>query len=160
MDQASGIPRPEGVPVCAVCGGMGNCEFCPRVEAEPPRAAADGVPSADAVETGVRARAGAILWGAIDQQDAAATVMKERANELKVTLEEELALTAKVAVQAPESHARYAARTLRRLLDEDPSLSLEEAALAASALAALGGRGHAEALSTLRGVAGRSTRRH
>jgi hypothetical protein len=40
-------------------------------------------------------------------------------------------------------------RWLRRLLVEDEFLTIEEAALAVSALAALGGRGHAEALSAL-----------
>jgi hypothetical protein len=35
------------------------------------------------------------------------------------------------------------------LLEEDENLTIEEAALAASALAAFGGRGHAEALATL-----------
>jgi hypothetical protein len=40
-------------------------------------------------------------------------------------------------------------RWLRRLLEEDETLTIEEAAFAASALAALGGRGHVDALATL-----------
>jgi hypothetical protein len=42
-------------------------------------------------------------------------------------------------------------RWLERLPEEDERLSIEEAAVAASALAALGGRGHQEALATLGG---------
>jgi hypothetical protein len=41
---------------------------------------------------------------------------------------------------------------LLRLLQEDENLTIEEAGLAASALAALGGRGHAEALATLSAI--------
>jgi hypothetical protein len=47
---------------------------------------------------------------------------------------------------------------LRRLLEEDQNLTIEDASLAASALAALGGRAHAEALSTLSALAERATR--
>jgi hypothetical protein len=49
-------------------------------------------------------------------------------------------------------------RWLRRLLEEDENLSIEEAALAASALAALGGRGHEQAVSTLSALADTATR--
>ena len=45
------------------------------------------------------------------------------------------------------------------LLEEDERLSIEEAALAASALAALGGRGHQEALGMLSAMAERVSRR-
>ncbi len=76
-----------------------------------------------------------------------------------ITLEEALALTALVAQKEPGRRSRYAVRWLRRLLDEDAHLTIEEAALAASALAALGGRGHPEALSALSAVAGQATRR-
>ena len=44
------------------------------------------------------------------------------------------------------------------LLEEDDRLSIEEVALAASALATLGGRGHAEALATLSAMAEKATR--
>ncbi len=156
-DQESGIPTEGSVPVCAVCGGVGSCEFCPNIPGEPPQGDAGGVPSADAVRSEAQARARSILWEAIEREDVAAAA-NARA-EWTITLAEELALTAMVAVRDPESHSRYAARTLRRLLDEDPSLSLDEAASAASALAALGGRGHAEALSILQAMAERATER-
>ena len=145
------------MPVCAVCGGVGSCEFCPNIPGKPLQGDAGGVPSADAFRSEAQARARSILWEAIEREDVAAAA-NARA-EWTITLAEELALTAMVAVRDPESHSRYAARTLRRLLDEDPSLSLEDAASAASALAALGGRGHAEALSILQAMAERATER-
>lgn len=43
-------------------------------------------------------------------------------------------------------------------LEEDENLTIEEAMLAASALAALGGRGYEEAFSTLSALAARATR--
>jgi hypothetical protein len=49
----------------------------------------------------------------------------------------------------PAGRSRYLLRWLRRLLEEDECLTIDEAALAVSALAGLGGRGHAEALSAL-----------
>jgi uncharacterized protein YdeI (YjbR/CyaY-like superfamily) len=49
-------------------------------------------------------------------------------------------------------------RWLERLLEEDERLSIEEAAAAASALAALGGRGQQEALATLSAMAEKATR--
>jgi hypothetical protein len=48
-------------------------------------------------------------------------------------------------------------RWLLRLLEEDGSLTIEETVLAASALAALGGRGHEEAFSTLSALVERAT---
>jgi hypothetical protein len=48
---------------------------------------------------------------------------------------------------------------LRRLLEEYENLTIEEAALAAPALAALGGPGHDQAVSTLQAMAERATRR-
>ncbi len=158
MDQSSGgAPNGGGIPVCAVCGGIGSCEFCPKLPGEQLDGLAEAVPSTDVVESEARARARSILWDALDQQEAAAALMKARADE--ITLEEELSVTAMIAVRTPESHVRYAARTLRRLLDEDPSLSLEEAASAASALAALGGNMNDQAYSTLSAMVERATRR-
>jgi hypothetical protein len=74
-----------------------------------------------------------------------------------LTLGEALALTALVAQKDPGRRSRYVLRWLRRLLEEDECLTIDEAALAVSALAALGGRGHAEALSALLAVAERAT---
>jgi len=76
-----------------------------------------------------------------------------------VTLAESLALTALVAQKDPGRRSRYTVRWLRRLLEEDEHLSIEEASLAASALAALGSRRHAEALSTLSAMVGQASGR-
>jgi hypothetical protein len=58
-----------------------------------------------------------------------------------LTLGEALALTALVAQKDPARRVRYLLRWLRRLLEEDECLTIDEAALAVSALAALGGVG-------------------
>ena len=76
----------------------------------------------------------------------------------RLTLDESLALTALAVVKAPGRRSRYTVRWLRRLLEEDENLTIEEAILAASALGALGGRGHEEAVSTLSALAERATR--
>jgi hypothetical protein len=76
----------------------------------------------------------------------------------RITLEEALALTVLVVERDPGRRSRYAVRWLLRLLQEDENLTIEDAGLAASALAALGGRGHAEALATLSAMAERATR--
>jgi hypothetical protein len=75
----------------------------------------------------------------------------------RLTLGEALALTALVAQKDPARRVRYLLRWLRRLLEEDECLTIDEAALAVSALAALGGRGHTEALSALLALAERAT---
>jgi hypothetical protein len=76
----------------------------------------------------------------------------------RITLEEALALTVLVTQKDPGRRSRYAVRWLLRLLQEDENVTIEDAGLAASALAALGGRGHAEALATLSAMAERATR--
>jgi ribosomal protein S7 len=76
----------------------------------------------------------------------------------RISLDESLALTALVVQKDPGRRSRYAVRWLLNLLQEDENLTIEEAALAASALAALGGRGQAEALATLSATAERATR--
>jgi hypothetical protein len=87
------------------------------------------------------------------------TVAEMTARELGgITLAESLALTALVVQKDPGRRSRFTVRWLRRLLEEDESLTIEEAALAASALAALGGGGHDEALSSLTAMAERATR--
>lgn len=70
-----------------------------------------------------------------------------------------LDLTMLVARRDPARHSRTAARWLLRYLEEDPAATIEEAALAASSLAALPGVGYAEAAQTLKGMAERATRR-
>jgi hypothetical protein len=74
-----------------------------------------------------------------------------------VSLRDALGLVALAAQKGSGRRSRYAVRWLRRLLEEDENLTVEEAVLAASALAALGGRGHAEAHATLVGMAERAS---
>jgi hypothetical protein len=76
----------------------------------------------------------------------------------QVTLEEALQLVALVAQKDPRRHSRYAVRWLRRLLAEHERLTIEEAALAASALLALGGPANEQVYSTLSALAERATR--
>jgi hypothetical protein len=65
---------------------------------------------------------------------------KTTARELgRISLEEALALTALVAKKEPKRRSRFAVRWLRRLLEENDSLTIEEATVAASCLSALGG---------------------
>jgi hypothetical protein len=47
----------------------------------------------------------------------------------RISLEEALALTALVAEKEPERRSRFAVRWLRRLLEEDETLTIEEAAV-------------------------------
>jgi hypothetical protein len=76
----------------------------------------------------------------------------------RISLEEALALTALVAEKEPERRSRFAVRWLRRLLDEDESLTVEEATMAASCLSALGGPSHEEAWGMLAAIAEKATR--
>ena len=75
-----------------------------------------------------------------------------------ISLEEALGLTVLVAEKEPERRSRFAVRWLRRLLEEDENLTIEEAAMAASCLAALGGPSHDEAYGMLAAMAERATR--
>jgi hypothetical protein len=61
------------------------------------------------------------------------------------------------AEKNPERRSRFAVRRLRRLLEEDETLTIEEAAMAASCLSALGGPSHEEALGMLCAVAERAS---
>jgi hypothetical protein len=63
-----------------------------------------------------------------------------------------------VAEKDPERRSRFAVRWLRRLLEEDESLTIEEAAMAASCLSSLGGPSHEEAFGMLAAMAERATR--
>ena len=76
----------------------------------------------------------------------------------RISLLEALDLTALIALKDPRRRSRVAARWLQRYLDEHPAATIEDAALAASALAALGGAGHDEAIAALGGLAGRISR--
>ena len=69
----------------------------------------------------------------------------------QLSLEDALELTLLVARKDPRRHPRVAVRWLRRYSEEDPKATIEEAALAASALIALTGAGYREAAQTLKG---------
>jgi hypothetical protein len=63
----------------------------------------------------------------------------------QLSLVDALELTVLVARKEPRRHPRVATRWLLLLLEEDPHATIEEAALAASSLAALTGVAHEEA---------------
>ena len=69
----------------------------------------------------------------------------------QLSLVDALELTVLVARKDPRRHPRVAARWLLRLLEEQPDVTIEEAALAASSLVALTGGAHEEAAQTLAG---------
>jgi hypothetical protein len=77
----------------------------------------------------------------------------------QLSLGDALELTVLVARKDPRRHPRIASRWLLRLLEEHPAATIEEAALAASSLAALTGASYEEAATTLRAMAERATRR-
>jgi len=77
----------------------------------------------------------------------------------QLSLVDALKLTVLVARKEPRRHARVASRWLLRYLEEDPHPAMDEAALAASSLAALTGVAHQEAAQTLRAMAERATSR-
>ena len=64
-----------------------------------------------------------------------------------------------IARKDPRRHPRAAARWLQRYLEEHPEATIEEAALAASCLAALPGGSFQQAVQTLRAMAETATRR-
>jgi len=76
----------------------------------------------------------------------------------RIGLEESLALTALIAQKDPQRRSRVAARWLLHFLEEHRSVTIEEAALAASALAALGGASGEAAYALLSGMAARAGR--
>jgi hypothetical protein len=70
-----------------------------------------------------------------------------------IDLREALELTALTALHDRERGGRLALRWLQRWLEESGCRAMDEAAMVASALAALGGAGHHDALLSLRAVA-------
>ena len=76
-----------------------------------------------------------------------------------LSLTDALELTILVARKDRRRHPRMAARWLLRYLEEHPSATIEDAALAASSLIALTGVSRAEATETLRAMAERATSR-
>jgi hypothetical protein len=73
-----------------------------------------------------------------------------------IWLADALSLTVLAIEKAPGKRNAYAVRFLRRLLEEDANLTIEEVVVAASALAALGGRAHEQALAALTALTERS----
>jgi hypothetical protein len=77
----------------------------------------------------------------------------------QLSLGDALDLTMLVAGKDPARHPQVAARWLLRFLEEHPEATIEQAALAASCLAALPGAAYAEAAQTLKAMAETATRR-
>ncbi len=77
----------------------------------------------------------------------------------QLSLLDALELTMLIARKDSSRYPRVAARWLQRPLEEHPDLSIEEAALAASCLAALPGGSFQQAVQTLRAMAETATRR-
>lgn len=76
-----------------------------------------------------------------------------RAEIPRPTLTDLLELTALIAQKDPGRFSRVAARWLLRYLDAVDDATVQDAALVAANLQALGGRHHEEALATLRDMA-------
>jgi NTP pyrophosphatase (non-canonical NTP hydrolase) len=70
-------------------------------------------------------------------------------------LEEALELTVLIARKDPRRHPRVAARWMRRYLEEYEKETIDELAMVAGCLAALGGEGHEEAAETVRAMVAR-----
>jgi hypothetical protein len=99
-----------------------------------------------------------IFQKALQRRNVVAAVAAAR--ELpQLSLLDALELTMLIARKDSSRYPRVAARWLQRLLEEHPDVTIEEAGLAASALLALTGAGHQEAVQTLRAMAERATRR-
>ena len=77
----------------------------------------------------------------------------------QLSLVDALDLTLLAARRDPVRHPRVAARWLARYLDEHPAATIEQAALAATCLAALPGASHREDAETLRTMAEAATSR-
>jgi hypothetical protein len=78
----------------------------------------------------------------------------------QVDLREALELAALIAKHDPRVRGRRAtARWLRRWLEESPRVTIDDAAMTAGLLAALGGTEHGVALTALRDIARRATLR-
>jgi hypothetical protein len=88
------------------------------------------------------------------------TVAEATARELlRVSLTDALELTILIARWDPRRHPRVAARWLRLYLDESLDVTIDEAAMVESCLAALTGDRHMDAAQALRAMAERATRR-
>jgi ribosomal protein S7 len=77
----------------------------------------------------------------------------------RITLGEALELTILIAQHDSRRHQRVAVRWLQRYIDEHPEVTLDDALLASSCLAALAGRNFDDAAVTLRAMSERATSR-
>jgi hypothetical protein len=71
--------------------------------------------------------------------------------------EELLLLTALICERQPERGRRVAARLLLRYLEQTPDVTIEDAAVIAALLTALGGSRHEQALAALLDMTGRAS---
>ena len=85
------------------------------------------------------------------------TIFRRALERGNLLVAEALELTLLIAQKEPHRHPRVAARWLLRYLEESDEVTIREAAMAASCLAALGN--DEEAPRTLRAMAERATRR-
>jgi hypothetical protein len=76
-----------------------------------------------------------------------------------LNLMDALDLTLLIARKDPRRHPRVAARWLRLYLDESLDVTIDEAGIVATSLAALTGREHETAVQTLRAMGERAARR-
>jgi hypothetical protein len=81
-----------------------------------------------------------------------------RAEVPRPTLGDLLELTALIAQKDPKRHGRVAARWLQKWLGAFEDATIEDVALAATALQTLGSRHHAHALAALRAMADEASR--
>jgi hypothetical protein len=68
-----------------------------------------------------------------------------------------LLLTALICKKQPERGRRVAARLLQRYLEQTPDATIQDAAVVASLLTALGGSRHDQALAALLDMTGRAS---
>ena|ERR1051326_2690038 len=101
----------------------------------------------------------AIFQRAIERGNLTVAEATLRTEIPRPTLVDLLDLTALIAFKQPERYARVAARWLLRYLEAADDATIDDAALIASLLQALGGRRHSHALAGLRDMAEEAMRR-
>ena len=135
-----------------VCRNLGNPGRAARAALAPraPRLHSGGRPAQDGEASTSQGRSYGIFQKAIRRRNVVAALAAAR--ELpQLSLDDALELTLLVARKGSPRHPRIAARWLARYLEEDPAATIEEAALATSALGALIGAGYLEGRADLEG---------